>query len=43
MRNMNKSTEVILQKVERVVRLVLEPYYVNSRILITTDYSVSQK
>ena len=41
--NMNKSLEEILQKVKRVVCLVLEPWYISRRISHTIDSSVSQQ
>ena len=40
---MNKITEAILKKVERVATLVLNPYDGNMRTPPTTDYSVSQQ
>ena len=43
MQSMNTSTEVILQKAERVSSLVLDPQYGNMRISPRMDYSVSQQ
>ena len=41
--NLNKNKEEILQRVERVAHLVLEPQYKSSRITPTMNSSVSQQ
>ena len=41
--NLNKNKETILQKVERVARLVLDPKYQNSRICPKMNYLVYQQ
>ena len=40
---MNKIKEAILQKLERVARLLLEPLYGNRRISSTKSYSFYQQ
>ena len=43
MRNLDKSIEAILQRVESFPCLLLKPYYRNSIISYTTYYSVYQQ